>query len=131
MDIPQHLKHKPILAVKDYDLIDGEFEKKSDAKALSIGQAQWDNKQLSAKVLRYKDNRWSPQSEELPLHRVLDLANLILSVYSQKEDNYVQNNFLKEEIINEKQLDKVKNYIKNSSHLEKRIKELKNTLNKL
>jgi hypothetical protein len=33
--------------------------------------------QLSAKVWRHTGERWSRQSEELPLHRALDLAILI------------------------------------------------------
>lgn len=32
---------------------------------------------ISAKVWRYTGERWSRQSEELPLHRVLDLAILV------------------------------------------------------
>lgn len=32
---------------------------------------------ISAKVWRYTGEKWSRQSEELPLHRVLDLAVLI------------------------------------------------------
>ena len=32
---------------------------------------------ISAKVWRYTGEKWSRQSEELPLHRVLDLAILV------------------------------------------------------
>lgn len=32
---------------------------------------------LSAKVWRYTGEKWSRQSEELPIHRVFDLASLL------------------------------------------------------
>ena len=53
----------------------------SDAKGLSLGLAQWNDRgrvDISAKVWRYTGEKWSRQSEELPLHRALDLAILIL-----------------------------------------------------
>ena len=56
------------------------LKNKTDAEGLSIGLAQWNsqgNTDLSAKVWRYTGEKWSRQSEELPLHRVLDLASLI------------------------------------------------------
>jgi len=42
-----------------------------------LGLAQWNDRgkvDISAKVWRYTGEKWSRQSEELPLHRVLDLA---------------------------------------------------------
>ena len=80
MKIPAHLKHKPIIQVENYDYIDGPYANGSDAKGLSVGIAQWNRPgwtDLSAKVWRNTDNRWSRQSEELPLHRVIDLAALV------------------------------------------------------
>jgi len=80
MKIPTHLKHKPILEVPSYDDIDGPYAENSDAKGLSIGIAQWNTAgwtELSAKVWRKPADKWSHQSEELPLHRVIDLASLI------------------------------------------------------
>ena len=59
MSIPKHLKEKPILGVYNYE----------------------------SKVFRHIGKKWSRQSEELPLHRVLDLKNLILSAYLQKQGN--------------------------------------------
>lgn len=69
------------MVVEDYDQIDGPHSGASDAKGLSLGLAQWNerrNIEISAKVWRHTGERWSRQSEELPLHRVLDLAILIL-----------------------------------------------------
>lgn len=81
MKCPTHLSHKPIVSVDDYDKIDGRYAGNSDAKALSVGLAQYDENSISAKVFRQTNNKWSRQSEELPLHRVLDLAILIVSLY--------------------------------------------------
>lgn len=80
MEIPTSLKHKPVVVVKNYEQIDGRNAYESDAKGLSLGLAQWNDRgtvEISAKVWRYTGEKWSRQSEELPLHRVLDLAILI------------------------------------------------------
>lgn len=80
MKIPTTLKHKPVVVSEDYDLIDGRYANDSDAKGLSLGLAQWNDRgkvDISAKVWRYTGSKWSRQSEEMPLHRVLDLAILI------------------------------------------------------
>lgn len=66
--------------MEDYDHVDGRSAYHSDAKGLSLGLAQWNDRgqvDISAKVWRYTGEKWSRQSEELPLHRVLDLAILI------------------------------------------------------
>lgn len=76
MKIPTSLKHKPVIVSEDYDKIDGRIQN-SDAKGLSIGLAQWNDRgrvDVSAKVWRYTGEKWSRQSEEMPLHRVIDLA---------------------------------------------------------
>ena len=76
MKIPTALKHKPVIVSEDYDLIDGRV-KDSDAKGLSVGLAQWNDRgtvDVSAKIWRYTGEKWSRQSEEMPLHRVIDLA---------------------------------------------------------
>jgi hypothetical protein len=80
MKIPHYLKHKPVVAVEDYDQLDGRHANKTDAYGLSLGLAQWNDRgkvEVSAKVWRHTGEKWSRQSEELPLHRVLDLALLI------------------------------------------------------
>ena len=80
MKIPTELKHKPVIISEDYDKIDGRFVDKTDAKGLSLGLAQWNergNVDISAKIWRHTGDKWSRQSEEFPLHRVLDLAILI------------------------------------------------------
>src|SRR5690554_941125 len=80
MKIPTTLKHKLVFVAEDYSNIDGREAYESDAKGLSLGLAQWNERgkvDISAKVWRHTGDRWSRQSEELPLHRVLDLAILI------------------------------------------------------
>ena len=80
MKIPTTLKHKPVVVAQDYSNIDGRSAYDSDAKGLSLGLAQWNDRgrvDISAKVWRHTGERWSRQSEELPLHRVLDLAILV------------------------------------------------------
>jgi hypothetical protein len=80
MKIPTDLKHKPVMVSEDYDLVDGRYANNSDAKGLSLGLAQWNdrgNVEISAKIWRHTGEKWSRQSEEMPLHRVLDLAILI------------------------------------------------------
>jgi len=80
MKIPTTLKHKPVIVSENYENVDGRYAYSSDAKGLSLGLAQWNDRgkvEISAKVWRYTGEKWSRQSEELPLHRVLDLAILI------------------------------------------------------
>lgn len=81
MKIPVTLKHKPVVVSEDYEKVDGKRAYRSDAKGLSLGLAQWNDRgqvDISAKVWRHTGEKWSRQSEELPLHRVLDLAILIV-----------------------------------------------------
>ena len=79
MKIPTTLKHKPVIVSENYENVDGRYAYDSDAKGLSLGLAQWNDRgkvDISAKVWRHTGEKWSRQSEELPLHRVLDLAIL-------------------------------------------------------
>jgi hypothetical protein len=80
MKIPVTLKHKPVVVVEDYGQIDGRYQGNSDAKGLSLGLAQWNDRrrlEISGKVWRHTGGKWSRQSEELPLHRILDLAIMV------------------------------------------------------
>lgn len=77
MKLPTTLKHKPVIVAENYEELDGRYAYHTDAKGLSLGLAQWNDRgkvDVSAKVWRYTGEKWSRQSEELPLHRVLDLA---------------------------------------------------------
>lgn len=80
MKIPTNLKHKPVIVSENYENVDGRKAYDSDAKGLSLGLAQWNDRgkvDISAKVWRHTGEKWSRQSEELPMHRVIDLAILI------------------------------------------------------
>ena len=91
MKIPTTLKHKPVIVSDNYENVDGRYAYNSDAKGLSLGLAQWNDRgkvDISAKVWRYTGEKWSRQSEELPLHRVLDLAILVCRAKLHFQDAY-------------------------------------------
>lgn len=91
MKIPVTLKHKPVIVSENYENVDGRSAYHSDAKGLSLGLAQWNDRgkvEISAKVWRYTGEKWSRQSEELPLHRVIDLAILICRAKLYFKDAY-------------------------------------------
>ena len=80
MKIPTTLKHKPVVVVDDYANVDGKYHNNTDVQGLSLGLAQWNDRgtlDISAKVWRHTGKKWSRQSEELPIHRILDLAILL------------------------------------------------------
>ena len=91
MKIPTTLKHKPVIVLENYENVDGRYAYNSDAKGLSLGLAQWNDRgkvDISAKVWRHTGGKWSRQSEELPLHRVLDLAILVCRTKLHFQDAY-------------------------------------------
>jgi hypothetical protein len=91
MKIPTTLKHKPVIAVPDYENVDGRSAYRTDAKGISLGLAQWNDRgtvDISAKVWRHTGEKWSRQSEEMPLHRVLDLAILICRAQEHFREAY-------------------------------------------
>ena len=91
MKIPTTLKHKPVIVAENYENIDGRYQYDSDAKGLSLGLAQWNDRgrvDISAKVWRYTGEKWSRQSEELPIHRVLDMAILVCRARAYFMDAY-------------------------------------------
>jgi len=92
MKIPTTLKHKPVIVSDNYEKVDGRNMNNSDAKGLSLGLAQWNDRgklDVSAKVWRHTGGKWSRQSEELPMHRVLDLAILICKTKEHFKESYV------------------------------------------
>lgn len=84
MKIPTNLKHKPVITVENYGAVDGRQAENSDTQGLSVGLAQWNDRgkvEASVKVWRHTGEKWSRQSEEMPLHRVLDLAILLVRTH--------------------------------------------------
>jgi hypothetical protein len=91
MKIPTELKHKPVVVAEDYEHIDGRYAYETDAKGLSLGLAQWNDRgivDISAKIWRHTGTKWSRQSEELPLHRVLDLAIFVCRAKQHFQEAY-------------------------------------------
>ena len=135
MEAPTHLQHKPIIAVNDYGKIDAQFADKTDVVALSIGEAQYDdynndnNKEISLKIWRHTGERWSRQSEELPIHRCIDLNILLLSaLMSDLEAKYPTSN-LPLTVVNTDKLKDISDYYdKKEPFLKPRLMELKNRL---
>lgn len=91
MKVPTYLKHEPVFGIEGYNRMDGIYVGSSDAPCLSIGIAQWNQRgsqDISAKIWRnngsesndYEGGNWSRMSEELPLHRNLDLTIFICEV---------------------------------------------------
>ena len=132
MDAPNHLNHKPIIAVNNYDKIDAIYANDSDVRALSIGQAQYDKDEISVKVWRHTGNKWSRQSEELPIHRALDLSILtIASILTDIKSNYPLTS-LREEIVNEDRVSEISDYYeRNKNMLKPRLEELSKILTKI
>ena len=96
MKIPENLKHKPVIKVEDYDTVDGRYALHTDAKGLSLGLAQWNDREkvdISGKVWRHTGEKWSRQSEELPLSRILDLAILVAQSSLYFQDAYRHEKF--------------------------------------
>jgi len=106
MKIPTALKHKPVIVSEDYDKIDGR-DCQSDAKGLSVGLAQWNDRgkvDVSAKIWRYTGEKWSRQSEEMPLHRVIDLAIFVCRTKQYFREAYRYEKLYDE---NEAQIDRI------------------------
>lgn len=91
MKIPTTLRHKPVIVSENYENIDGRGAYNTDAKGLSLGLAQWNDRgkvDISAKIWRYTGEKWSRQSEEMPLHRALDLAILVCRTQQHFREAY-------------------------------------------
>ena len=136
MKTPKHLGHKPLVSVNDYHQVDGIYRgANTDAKALSIGWAQYDNDDIAMKVWRHTGEKWSRQSEELPIHRNLDLTILLLHVLFDDEVNPDSLLVKSKSLITEDQDNGIKDirdfYEANKAFLEPRLKEMRELLNKM
>lgn len=131
MKSPDHLQHQPIISVNDYDKIDARYRGDTDAKALSIGKAQYDDSKISLKVWRYTDASWSRQSEELPLHRCIDLNILLLGALLTDLDSGYPKTSLREEVDRPEDFSKIMAFYEdNEQYLRPRLEELRDKLNK-
>lgn len=130
MDVPQNLKHKPIIVVNNYNKIDALHANDTDVRALSIGQAQYGKDEFSLKIRRHTGEKWSRQSEEMPIHRNIDLSILWLgALLTDVSSNYSMTS-LREEIVEKNRVEELQDYYeKNKKFLRPRLEELKNILN--
>ena len=130
--LPQNLGHKPIISVNDYQRLDAFDANNVGAEALSIGKAIWDPSQISLKIWRRPKKRWSRLSEELPIHRNLDLSILFLAALSADiQENYPKSN-LGEVIDRVADVQEIKDfYSKKKKFIEPRLIELKRLLDKI
>lgn len=127
MNIPTHLTHKPIISVNNYEKYDAKFINDTDVKALTIGFATYNNKDISAKIWRYDINntKWKRQSEEMPLHRALDLSILIIASFFKDEESDFPITNLAESFINKGNAKEIQQYYqKNKDKIKPRIQEL-------
>ena len=132
MSTPTHLAHKPITSVDEYAQHDGKYTVTgTDVESLSIGVAQYDGNDISAKVFRYTGNKWSRQSEELPLHRIIDLSTVILkSILMSGNVAQPLTSNLNVGIIDQNKLPDIVNYYKlNRKILLPKLQELQVILN--
>lgn len=124
-------KHKPIVSVSDYDKIDGIYANNTDAKALSLGVAQYDPDEISLKIWRWR-GKWSRMSEELPIHRNLDLSILFIKTliegYNEQSFLVKPEQKLTSHLGNGSIQDIMAYYNANKNILEPRLKELKRLL---
>jgi hypothetical protein len=70
------LKHQPVFLIP-YAAFDGPYAGKTDCQFLSLGWAQYDPRSASLKTLRHSGSKWSRQSEEVPVHRAVDIVILL------------------------------------------------------
>ena len=70
-------KHRPVFLLPYIDF-DGQYAGHTDCERLSLGWAQYGPPtSASLKTFRYVRGKWSRQSEEVPLHRAVDLTLLL------------------------------------------------------
>ena len=86
---PYSLKHQPVYLLA-YEAHDGPYADDSDCKYLSLGWAQYDQRSASLKTLRHTGTKWSRQSEEIPLHRAVDLVFLLAQAIRRTEQGHLK-----------------------------------------
>lgn len=126
VNIPMYLAHKPIIAC-DYSVYTNADD---DAKYLSIGHGQYDFNSASVKIFRHTGEKWSRQSEELPINRVGDLALLLLSAMKKVYNPNSDTTILNEEVLKEEELDFLRDeFESNKERLKGSFLEIKRLLN--
>lgn len=129
--LDEHLKHRAIISTVNYRLMDGPYPAGStDTRALSLGKSTWEPAECSAKVWRHNGHKWKRASEDIPMHRALDLTILILSAMLAEKEDYT-NHFLDLEIVDHASLPQLQTYLEQQKpHLEERLHEIRLLLKK-
>jgi hypothetical protein len=88
---PYSLSHQPVFLLP-YDEHDGPFAGATDCKYLSVGWAQYEpppgqSRGISVKTLRHTGTKFSRQSEEIPIHRAIDLVLLLANAVRSVDGN--------------------------------------------
>jgi len=128
LNIPTWLSHKPIIACDyhKYSNVD------DDAKFLSIGRAQYNQQSASIKLFRHNGNKWSRQSEEVPIERVGDFTLMLLSTINKIQNNSSDKSILDEEFIAEGDFEFLKDEIQNKKErIKTSLLEIKELLDKI
>ena len=133
MDAPTNLRHKPIISVNDYEKYEPTYPNKTDVRALSIGNAQYNQNDISLKVWRETDkHKISRQSEELPVHRNIDLTILFVSSLLKTEKFINSKTRLNEQIVDQIELQQIHQYyLTNKIHIDNQLYELKKLIDTL
>jgi hypothetical protein len=86
--LPQRLNHRPIYAFP-YEKFDGLRDSNTDARYITVGLSQWDWNEISVKMLRHSKEKWTRQSEELPVYRILDMTLFLIHVLYLSENDQI------------------------------------------
>jgi hypothetical protein len=84
----ERVKHQPVFLVP-YAGYDGPYAGATDCVFLSLGWAQYDPRSASLKTLRHSGSKWSRQSEEIPVHRAVDLVILLAHAIRDMAGNWL------------------------------------------
>ncbi|GED24686.1 hypothetical protein BAG01nite_07880 [Brevibacillus agri] len=96
MKLPTTSQHKPVVVSENYDRVDGRSARNTDVKALSLGLAAKNDTgkaAIAAKAWKSTGEAWSTESEELPLHRILDLSLLVCRTLNHFREAYRYEHF--------------------------------------
>lgn len=91
MKIPASTNHKPVIVSDNYGKVDGRFASKTDVGALSLGLTEQNEDgrvHIAAKIWRAEEEKGTSSSDEIPIHRILDLSILICSALTHFSEAY-------------------------------------------
>ena len=126
VDVPMWLSHKPIIAC-DYSAYTNADD---DAKYLSLGHAQYDYDAASIKIFRKTGEKWSRQSEEIPINRVGDIALLLLAGIKKAYQPTPDQSILNEVVLKEDEMDFLKEQFESDKErIKQSFLEIKRLLN--